>query len=503
MSARVLVIGLDAAESTLIERWTSEGELPAFAELYEQAATYRLDNCWRSLPTAVWPELTAGRSPGRIGLFFPPRQLHTGEAEPRRVEAEEVDPFAFWTIASDAGKRVAAIDMPWTVPPTDLNGIFLSEWGTHDRWFGTAGLPAGLAGELRDRHGDYPIRFCDDDYGYSIPERERLATDLLKAVDHEAGVFVDLLGREHWDLFACAFGQFQCVGHNFWRYLESPDGAPETVRRAVLDVYRRADRAIAALRVTAGPDAVTVAFASHGMGPLVGGPQLLPEVLVRLGAGSGGGVAANIRSRLPLGVRSTIRRLVPNRLRRRLQTAAGSLPAPLETPATRAAAFPADINGYIRLNLRGRDPYGSVEPGAEAEAQLEELRQALFELEHPRSRERIVTEVLTAEEAFGNERHPDVPDLMVTFRDDLGTLDHCMSERVGHVRVPVRIAHRSGDHTGEARLWLAGNGIEPLPAMANAHAVDVAPTILTLLGVTPPSRLEGHSLIEQEARRST
>lgn len=498
MSARVLVIGLDAAESTLVERWVSEGHLPALAELYESGATFRLDNCWRSLPTAVWPELTAGRSPGKIGLFFPPRQLHTGEVEPRRVEAGEVDPTAFWTLASAAGKRVAAIDLPWTVAPDDLNGVFLCEWGTHDRWFGTSCIPSGLVEELRHRHGDYPIRFCDDDYGGTTAERERLAVDLLEAVDHEARVLLDLLEREHWDLFACVFGQFQCVGHNFWRYLDTADRTSETLRRAMLDVYRRADQAIGALRAAAGPEAVSVVFASHGMGPLVGGPQLLPEVLVRLGAGSGAGVAASVRSRLPLGVRSALRRLVPGGIRHRLQTAAGSLPAPLGTPATRAAAFPADINGYVRLNLRGRDPYGSVEPGAEADKELRELREAFLELEHPDSGERIVAHVLTAEEAFGSEHHPDVPDLMVSFRTDLGTLDHCVSDRVGHVRVPVRIANRSGDHTRDARLWLAGGGIEPLPTEASAHALDVAPTILTLLGVPVAAGLDGGSLVQRD-----
>ena len=117
MPAKVLVIGLDAAESTLLERWVSEGRLPAMAALREQGSAYRLHNSWATLPTAVWPELTSGRRPCNGALFFPPRQLRTGEAAPRRVLPEEVDPRGFWTIASDAGKRVAAIDLPWTVPP--------------------------------------------------------------------------------------------------------------------------------------------------------------------------------------------------------------------------------------------------------------------------------------------------------------------------------------------------------------------------------------------------
>lgn len=189
---------------------------------------------------------------------------------------------------------------------------------------------------------------------------------------------------------------------------------------------------------------------------------------------------------------------MPAPLRRNLQRAAGSLPAPLASPSTKAVALPADVNGYVRLNLEDREPNGSVEQGAEAEAELAELRRALLELEDPATGERIVTGVVSAEEAFGPDRHPDVPDLMVSFRPDLGPLDACVSERVGLVNVPYRIANRNGDHTGEARLWLVGNGIQGGNAKDRAHALDVAPTILSLLGVPIPHDLDGSSLVERD-----
>ena len=497
MPARVLAIGLDGAELTLVDRWAAEGKLPAFRALTQQGARYRLENCWGTLPVAVWPELTHGLSPGKIGLYYPPRQLRTGETELRRVTADEVDPEGFWTMASDAGKRVAAIDFPWTVAPRDLNGVFLGEWGTHDRWFGTSSIPPELVDSVRERHGPYPVHLCDDDYGPSLQDRERLASDLASAVDHETQMLVDLLGRDEWDLFACAYGQFQCVGHNFWGFEDSP-AAPAGLRTAMLDVYSAVDRGIDALRAAAGPRAVVAVFASHGMGPLTGGVQLLPEVLVRLGLGSGRGSAATVRSRLPFGVRSTVRRLVPGSLRTRLQAAAGSLPSPLASPATRAVALASDVNGCVRLNLRGREPNGTVEPGAEAESLLAEIRRALLELEEPERGERIVTGVVTADEAFGPIRHPDVPDLMVRFRTDLGVIDACVSERVGLVKAPIRIAHRTGEHLGDARLWLAGMGIPP-GEMEDAHSVDVTPTILALLGVPAPPHLDGRALVRSAA----
>jgi predicted AlkP superfamily phosphohydrolase/phosphomutase len=79
MSARVLVIGLDAAEATLIEQWASEGLLPTFAQLIARSKRFVLGNSLETLPGAIWPELSTGISCGRIPHYFHPRQLHSGE----------------------------------------------------------------------------------------------------------------------------------------------------------------------------------------------------------------------------------------------------------------------------------------------------------------------------------------------------------------------------------------------------------------------------------------
>ena len=172
------------------------------------------------------------------------------------------------------------------------------------------------------------------------------------------------------------------------------------------------------------------------------------------------------------------------------------MPVPLDSPATRAIALPSDINGYVRLNLKGREPYGSIEPGAAAEAALSDLREALLELRDPASGEQIVTTVLTAEEAFGRDRHPDLPDLMVGFRSDLGPLEACVSDRVGLVRAPHQIVNRTGDHTPEGRLWIVGDGFEQAGAMPTANGLDLAPTILSLLDVPIPPELDGRALVD-------
>ena len=169
MPARVIVIGLDAAEATLVERLSAEGRLPTFARLAAEGSVARLGNSLESLPGAIWPELTTGRSGGKLGHFFHPLQLHTGETRLRRIEADEVDTSDYyWTIASRHGRRVAVVDQPQTVLTPEVNGIHLLEWGLHDRNFKTQSHPPGAPGRFAG-----PIRGSPGRRLRSHPRTER------------------------------------------------------------------------------------------------------------------------------------------------------------------------------------------------------------------------------------------------------------------------------------------------------------------------------------------
>lgn len=514
MSARVIVIGLDAAEATLIHRWASEGHLKTFARVQSGGRFWRLNNSLETLPGAIWPEITSGRSCGKVPLYYHPRQLRSGEARVRPVLAEEVNPKDYyWTVASRAGRRVAVIDQPQTALAPKLNGVQFLEWGLHDRNFCVASEPPGLLEELRGRYGDHPVSRCDL-HGRTRKGYEQLLENLLEGAARKTALLCDVLGREHWDLFTGVYGESHCVGHQFWHFLDSrhpayDPKAPERLRNAILSVYQLIDEGIGRLIEAAGREAHVLVVASHGMGPYIGGPQLLPEILVRLGMGSSleSGRAGWFRrlqtkvSHAPRILQPSLQRLAGTGLFRLVQAKAGCLLDPLEFPMTRAAALRNNRCGAIRLNLKGREPFGRVAPGAEARALIADLRRELLALTHRGSGEPIISRVVTAGEAFGSDHHPDVPDLMVVFRTDLGTLEACYSPRVGLVEVPLFHPNipRSGDHTVESCLWMMGPDLSPAIRPREANVLDIAPTVLRLLDVPLPATLDGQPLPGREA----
>lgn len=498
MSARVLFVGLNSVDLPLVERWIAEGRLPVLASLRDRARRFRLDTCLPTMPSAIWTELASGRVAGKTAFYFPIRQVVTGEIEPRALRADECDPRSFWTAADHAGLRVAALDMPTIPLPRErFHGVFLCSWSEHDRLFELGSLPAGFVDEVLEQYGPYPIaQMVDHNYPHTAEGKERMIDDLLAGGLLARRLFVDVLSREPWDLYACTVSEAHSGGHYFggWVDREPPpdSGWGPRATTAMLRLYEEADTTLGAL-IEAAPDATLVVALSHGMGEPVGGQQLLPEVVARL-AGSGGASATRLRRSLPAPLRRLARALIRGRARERLQAATGSLAHPLASGATRAFALETvSAVGMVRLNLRGREPNGSVEPGAEAEALLEDIRRAVLELTIPETGERAVASARTAEEIWGPELHPDTPDLIVTFRRDVGRIDAVSSPRVGTVRLPYVVGSRTCDHTPDSALWLAGPGIEPAD-LVEGRAVDLAPTVLSLLGVETPAWMDGRPL---------
>jgi len=517
VSVRVLVLGLDAAEATLIKRWSASGLLPNFARLSTGACEGAMQNCMQTLPGAIWPEITSGRSCGKVPLYFHPRQLRTGEARRRPIEAGELDPREYyWSVASDAGCKVCVVDQPQTVEVPGLNGIQIREWGLHDRYFDRAAFPRELLDELEQRYGAHPVTdrqtgetptWACDDHGETPQGYADLRQRLLAGVDNKTAILLDLLQRDNWDLFVGCWSETHCAGHQFWHYLaenkETDAEQRDTLRTTVLEVYRRIDTGLGRILDAVGPDTWILVFTSHGMGPYVGGPGLLPEVLIRLGLGSGGRStgAALVRrlqgavKRLPRRYHDRLRQLSRLGPVRAVQAVSGDLVDPLESPRTRAASLINNRCGAIRINLCGREPFGCVAPGAEYEQLIDDLRTQLMKLEQPGSGERIVRQVLTAREAFGPECHPDVPDLLVDFREDLGPLEACQSKSVGVVQNSNYDPNypRTGDHTTESHLWIRGPGLDA-GSRLSANVLDIAPTVLQLLGVPLPEFLDGKPL---------
>jgi len=503
------MIGLDAAEPSLIEQWISDGTLPHLKRLRERGAYGRLASTADWLAGSVWPTFYTGTWPADHGVFHhlqwqAERMVHV------RPTADWLPARPFWRTLSEADPRVVAIDMPMVYSPEPMHGVEISGWATHDRLVPPASSPPELMEWVQKEFG--PPHLKKEGSSHRKPAALlQLRDELVRATHDLTELGVALLHREPWDLWLCGFGAPHRGGHMLWGLPESH--GEMTVRhqaslaRALRDVYVACDTAVGRLVEAAGDHVTILIFSLHGMGPNNSRAELvLPKMLARVLAGplaSGrvkeqGSALEGLRRRIPIEWRSSIRRRLPASWQDRLT--AFWRTGRIDWTVTKALCQVADAQGYLRINLRGREAAGIVQPGHEYEALCAELAERLKTFADGDTGEPVVRNVVRTDQLFqegvGRDR---LPDLLVQWSETPARHHRSIvSPQFGSISWPTPGGTpdgRSGNHLREGFLLAAGGRIGAGSTIEGAHILDLAPTVYAMFGLPKPSEMRGKALI--------
>ena len=108
MSARILVLGVDAGHHALLDAWASDGTLPTLRALRSRGLTGDTESLEGFFVGSTWPSFYTGASPAEHGLHSLV-QLRPGTYTPeRRAHGELVRREPFWMHLGRAGHRVRA-----------------------------------------------------------------------------------------------------------------------------------------------------------------------------------------------------------------------------------------------------------------------------------------------------------------------------------------------------------------------------------------------------------
>ena len=151
-------MGIDAASPALLRGWASAGKLPALRRCMDCGLQGSVEGLAGFYVGSTWPSFSTGLSPARHGLYRI-EQLRPGSYEFFRPldEPGGVGGVPFWKAASDAGRRVAVLDVPLTRLEPQLNGLQVVEWGGHDSVFGFHASSPRLRDEVLSIAGEYPL----------------------------------------------------------------------------------------------------------------------------------------------------------------------------------------------------------------------------------------------------------------------------------------------------------------------------------------------------------
>jgi Flp pilus assembly protein TadD len=123
---RVIFIGLDGADWSLLDTYMKDGTMPTLARLVREGTSGTLATLHPPLSPLVWTSMLTGTSPleHRI-LDFLRVNPATHQREP--ITSDERRVPAIWNMATAAGKRVGALGFWATYPAEPVKGVIVSD----------------------------------------------------------------------------------------------------------------------------------------------------------------------------------------------------------------------------------------------------------------------------------------------------------------------------------------------------------------------------------------
>ena len=517
--AKLLLLGIDAANPGLLRRWGADGTMPNLGALMARGLVGETRGVEGFLVGATWATLSTGVNPARHGYHYTV-QLKPGTYEYHHPTIRR-EPF--WTTLSRAGKRLAIIDVPLTELDPRINGMHIVDWSGIEALSAFSTAPPEVREEVTAKWGDYPLKNACDGLRRSLDDYRSFIDRLVQGVKTRAELTTHFLAKGGWDLFVQVFTESHCAGHQVWHLHDAAHPAHDAAMSASLGdplrrVYVAIDDAIGRVLDAAGDTRVLV-ITAHGMSHWHGAQFLLPEILIRLGASeavpaappqpappaSASGVARRIWHMIPLPLREV---LSPPRARLRPRLQGPPVLPVLDADPLRSKCFlvrNGHLTAGIRLNLAGREPNGVLRPGAEADAFCAELIKNLLEVVDQRTGRPALTRVVRTADRFDGEYMVCLPDLLLDWDDAVptGSSHHAggaaatvrvHSQRIGVVEGTNHFT-RTGDHRIGGLFVAAGPGIRPGSLNRVVSTMDFAPTLATILGA-PSTRTDGHVIQE-------
>jgi predicted AlkP superfamily phosphohydrolase/phosphomutase len=457
---RVAIIGLDSVPPELVFGPSLE-DLPHLRAVIERGVHGPLRSVVPPITVPAWMCMMTSQDPGSLGIYgFRNRFDHSYDGLHFASSASVAAP-ALWDLLGRDGRQTIALGVPLTYPPRRIAGHLVSCFLTPDTNRAFTHPPL-LATEVERVADGYVFDVTD----FRTTDKDRLLRRLYGMMEKRFRVARRLLATKPWNLFVMVEMAPDRLHHAFWRYtdrthrLYEPGNAYEAVLR---EFYARMDAHVGEMLAEMPEDTVVFIVSDHGTKRMDGG-ICLNEWLIRNGY--------LVLKEPPSG---------PTRWS----------PALVDWERTRAWGD-GGYYGRIFLNVRGREPRGIVAPH-EAEALKDELIQRLEALGDPNGNG-IGSRVYRPEELYREVRGVP-PDLIAIF----GNLHWRCIAQVGTGQVHVFENDTGPDDANHAEMGVlvaAGPGVPHQPApIAAMDLLDVAPTVLEVLGIVAPPHFQGTSLL--------
>ena len=502
-SPPLLIVGIDAGDSEYIRRWAQDGHLPTIASIMEQGCWGHIGGADLMSTHGAWLSLFSGIPKLDHGYYFN-RQLIPGTYEFQNITPFDTGVKPFWSHMGGSSEKVAIIDALETNLQPNLPGVQVVNLATQKQFNTPVPLtfaePATLLDEIRGIIGELPDI---DVFNSESSASEDFSSYhlLLKRVEQKGRLCRHLLARDRYDLAVITFVEAHTSAHRLWDYRPggmrfnsaTPEGSE--LSSGIRNVYQAVDREIGLLLKQFPEKPNCMVLSLFGMKDLQATRGLTESFCRQLGyqmkpPGKLNGLTslALARQVIPSQWRARISQYFPLQLQQRLQ----SQQFLSQTDWDRTTAFPLPglYSSFIRVNLRGREPKGIVEPGREYNELLSRLETDLLQLVDPYSADPVVQSVTKTVEAYSCDPPVVLPDVCAEWKASSRFIDRVKHHKCELVQT-APLYNRSSYHAFQGFFATSGPSITSESYLDEVPLLDLAPTFLHLVGKRPVEQCVG------------
>lgn len=498
---RVLIVGLDGATFNFLQPLIQQNKLPFFQHLMREGCSGVLDSDLPVNSAANWASLFSGRNPGKHNIYD---YLNYGKGsyQPQLIGDEDFKANFIWDIANDNNLRVIVLNAPIAAAPKPLNGIMVS----------------GLLTPPSQRYA-YPDSIAEDleSQGYPVDcgaarhlEPEAYFNELLKTLAKQTETYHRLLSTHPWDLAVVTLNILGKAQHEFWHDPEKIETLYIQIGAFLQNLYNLVDDETYFLLLSHhGFKSVTKKFFVNEwlweLGLLtkritlnleritdvhdviynhIQDPQTITRFLARAGI-----TKDRIRSVLPDILTEYFKRFIPWGLKKYFPYEYLAI----DWDRTQAYFVSTNVQG-INLNLKGREPQGTVSPGQQYERLRDKIIGELYRLKDPYTLEDVVDEIYRREDIFKGDYVQAAPDIIFVPHN----YNYYLDPNKRTCRLFIGSANDDypvyAYHEPRGVFFITGPDIKKGKQINDIDIYNIAPTVLHLLGLSIPNDFDGRVL---------
>lgn len=506
---KVFVLGLDSATWDLIIPWMEEGIMPNFSRLTQNGVWGTLESTLHPLSPPAWTSFITGKNPGKHGIYdFVVHKPDSYELLYTNGGMRRGD--SLWKLLSEQGKKVVVVNVPMTYPPEKVNGIMISG-------FDSPGVdsdfvyPPDILGNIKNALGEYILR----DYPQG-QDPSSFLKQIHKITEFHHRLTTYMMKEYDWDFFMMVFNSLDLVQHGYWQYMDDSFAGISSEEHkkygnAIRDCYIKIDQIVGDIVSLLPEKTDFIVMSDHGAGPCHKA-IFINKWLESIGLLT---YLSNNKKALSLSamkrLHHTIKRVVPPQglewLKRkfpdlRQKVKSNIVFSEIDWKRTKVYSFGRESTNLF-INLEGKMPAGTVKPGKEYESLRDSIIDELRKLKDPETGDSVVDRVYRREEVYHGECIDFAPDLLVIWKGHRYTSWPGYDDRNKNI-FESSLKHsdysdwsslqKGGNHRPNGILLMSGDGIREGDKIQGARIIDLAPTILGLMGVPIPEDMDGKTL---------